>query len=51
MILTFKAVFNTETVRETKSLKGLKCQQNRFIMPKQIKYNDYISKGYDELVR
>jgi hypothetical protein len=51
LIIAFKAAFNTETISEVKSLKGLKCIQNRFIMPKQINYNDYISKGYDELVK
>ena len=51
MILSFKALFNSDAAKEVKSLKGLKCSENRFIMPKQIKYNDYINKGYDELVK
>ena len=51
--------FNAEIVREARQLgtalraypKTISCFQNAFLMPQQVNYKDFISNGYDELVK
>ena len=51
LIMTMSLSFNLDTVREARQLKDMARSENRYLLPKQVAYADYINTGFDELMR
>jgi hypothetical protein len=52
MILLFDLRYAfSEIFEDGKDLQGLIRSNNIYVLPKQVKYDDYINNGYDALVK
>jgi hypothetical protein len=50
LLLDLKFVLN-EAFEDAKTFFGLLHTDNIYVMPKEVKYEDYISSGYDAIVK